>query len=201
MSTADPGPYSNEAFFRERFRRDAHRLFQANGESKLESLRVAKDSNGRVSLDSKIKVSNIKSIKKSGKTVCAARGTWLPMTVRPPWKLIVIQWWHSSCQRWSHVLVREFAPGTTRTWKLIYNSVVRQRNTLDRFLVTLHVFEEILGICEPFTPYLDSLQAFGQRENDDEKFRSGYRWQRNVAIQQDGILYQRFYRLRNWQAE
>ena len=48
MSTANPGANSDEAFFREKFIRDAHRLFKANGESKLEYLSVAKGSNGIV---------------------------------------------------------------------------------------------------------------------------------------------------------
>ena len=79
----------------------------------------------------------------------------------------------------------------------LFKSIVRQRNTLDRFLVTLHVFDEILGICQPFAPYLGCLQAFGQRDSDDEKFRSGYRWRRNVALQQDGMICQRLHRLQD----
>ena len=67
-------------------------------------------------------------------------------------------------------------------------SIVRQRNTLDRFLATLHVFKEILGVCQPFAPYLDFIHAFGLRENDDEKVRSGCRWRRNVAMKQEGLF-------------
>ena len=47
MNTADLGLTNDEAFFRDRLRRDAGRLFQSQGESKLECLFVAQNSNGR----------------------------------------------------------------------------------------------------------------------------------------------------------
>ena len=89
MSTAEPGPFSDEAFFREKVRRDAHRLFKANGESKLEYLFVAKDSNGRVISKPDINPSSIESMKKRGKNFCAARRVLFLVNVSSPANLIV----------------------------------------------------------------------------------------------------------------
>jgi hypothetical protein len=69
---------------------------------------------------------------------------------------------------------------------MLNHSIVRQNNTWSRLLITLDVFENICSAYPPCTYFVDFVQAFGYREDDDSKMRSGYRWKAAHEQERDG---------------
>ena len=55
-------------------------------------------------------------------------------------------------------------------------SIVRQEYSWGRFLVTIGVFRAMVSAYSPFSAFLDFVQAFGYRTEDDTNVRRGYRW-------------------------
>lgn len=68
----------------------------------------------------------------------------------------------------------------------VSDSIIRQENTWGRLLVTFEVFQAIISTHNVFAPYKTYLQAFGDRDTDEERSRSAYYWQKDQDSNIDG---------------
>ncbi|KAM0802246.1 hypothetical protein BDR22DRAFT_887911 [Usnea florida] len=75
--------------------------------------------------------------------------------------------------------------------------IIRQENTWGRLLVTLKIFEAIISTHNVFAPYKTYLQAFGDRDTDEERSRSAYYWQKDQDSNIDEFCYNIKYIARN----
>ena len=73
------------------------------------------------------------------------------------------------------------------TNRRLWVSIIRQEHTWGRLLITLDAFQSLLSLHNVFWHYISYVQAFGNRDADEEKSRSAYFWQKSQHSAFDGM--------------